>query len=341
MALADHTFSDIILLPHDVGRLKGCPDTDQKLVPIPADCLDEVRALRRALPEEFMRKRVSPLQQSSEQAEVMLDEESRGRSIHIVHEGIHYRAAATLDVSNNVTFFLRRLPKQVPAMEKLGLPPHLVDWLIKPKTLQGLVLITGAQASGKTTTAAALVAARLARWGGHGLTLECPAEMPLGGAWGEFGFCVQTEIGSEHELAKQIECAHRFSSPNVILIGEIRTKVAAAEALRVAMGSSRQVVIATAFGLNLFTALAGLLKGAKEIDGASAAHNLASCLLCVIHQDLKSTESGKILSVPQHLLVPFSTEGGTIRAKIREGHLMSLQDDIHFQNSLTAYPVLP
>ncbi len=333
MSLADHEFSDLLLFPGG-WKLKGCPATGQQLVPVPEDCREEVSAIVRELLLRFVK--IPNPQLTDEPGE--LDGAACSRSIRYRHKGIQYRAAAVQDVTGDYTFFLRRLPDAVPGLETLGLPPHLTDWLLKPETLQGLVLVTGAQASGKSTTAASLAAARLTKWGGHGLTLENPAELPLGRAWGEHGYCIQTEIGSEQELARQIECAHRFSSPNVILIGEIRTKRAAMEALRIAQGSSRQVVIATAFGLNLLTAMGTLLKGACELDGESAAHNLANCLLCVIQQELCLTDGGYVLRVPDFLLCPFTEEGDVIRRKIREGKLNALADDIRQQKNRVAYP---
>ena len=332
MPLADYEFSDLLLFPGG-WKLKGCPATGQQLVPVPEDCREEVSAIVRELLLHFVKKPSLQLTEPSE-----LDGAACSRSIRYSHMRIQYRAAAVQDVNGDYTFFLRRLPESVPDLETVGLPQHLTDWLLKPPTLQGLVLVTGAQASGKSTTAAALAAARLARWGGHGLTLENPAELPLGRAWGEHGYCIQTEIGSELELAQQIERAHRFSSPNVILIGEIRTKRAAMEALRIAQGSNRQVVIATAFGLNLLTALSSLLKGARELDGESASHNLANCLLCVIHQELSLMDGKYTLRVPDFLLCPFSEDGDVVRRKIREGKLQSLMDDIRQQKNRVAYP---
>lgn len=336
MSLAAYEFTDLLLFPGEC-RLKGCPGAGQKLIAVPDDCREEVSRLAQRLPEEFMRKRVDPLVDDG----TLLPESSdgaRGRSIRIEHDGVHYRVAAAQDVNGELSYFLRRLPATVPGLESLGLPEYLLKWLMDPPSMQGLVLISGAQCCGKTTTASALAVSRLTRHGGHGLTMECPAELPLGGKWGEYVFCLQTEINSERELARQIEYAHRFSSPNVILIGEIRTKYAAVEALRIAQGSNKQVVIATIFGLDLLTALSAFLRGAKELDGESAGDRLANCLLCVIHQDLHPTEKGYVLRVPDFLLCPFTDEGDPIRRKLREGTLKALADDIKQQKNRVAYP---
>lgn len=341
MSLAAQEFSDLLLFP-EACYLKGCPGEGQKLIAVPDDCREEIARLVQRLPEEFMRKRVDPLSLDDgilpSEASGPAPEAARGRSIRMEHEGLRYRVAAAQNVNGELSYFLRRLPETVPPLESLGLPDYLLKWLMEPPTMQGLVLISGAQCCGKTTTASSLAVGRLARHGGHGLTLECPAELPVGGAWGEYGFCLQTEINSERELARQIEYAHRFSSPNVILIGEIRTKYAAVEALRIAQGSNRQVVIATVFGLDLLTALGTFLRGAKELDGESAGDKLANCLLCAIHQDLHSTEKGYVLRVPDFLLCPFTEDGDTIRRKIREGTLKALADDIKQQKNRVAYP---
>jgi len=343
--LADHQFSDLLLFPHSQYKFKGCPGTEQKLIPVPDDCLEEVGEILAELPQEFMLKQVNPLPSNSvfvpPGEETISDDPgnaARSRSIRYHHNGVWYRVAATKDVLGELAFFLRRLPATVPDLSVLGLPSYLTDWLLEPESLKGLVLITGAQAVGKSTTAAALTAGRLKKWGGHALTLECPAELPLGGKWGDYGFCVQTEISSEHELARQIECAHRFSSPNVILIGEIRTQYAALEVLRIAQGSSHQVVISTAFGLDMLTALNSLLKGVKEIEGESAGHHLANCLLCVIHQDIQTVEGKRTLRIPQFMMVPFSEEGQSIRSKIRDGRIIQLQDDIREQRNRIIFP---
>ncbi|MEG2005630.1 MAG: type II secretion system protein E, partial [Bilophila sp.] len=149
-------------------------------------------------------------------------------------------------------------------------------------------------------------------------------------------YCFQSEILSEQELAVQIERAHRYASPNLIFIGEIRTRFAALEVLRVALGSSQQLVVATIHGLDIITALERLLNWARELDG-NAAQNLANSLLAVIHQELHLDNGKRVLRIPQFLLVPFSESAKAIRSKIREGQLHSLGDDMREQRNRILY----
>jgi twitching motility protein PilT len=324
--LGDLVFSDLLLLPDGSARLKGCPDSGQQLVPLPGECEGEILDLPKRLMDAFLSMRE-------------LDPATGlrvGRStIRFQHGGVHYRVADFQDVDGGRTWFLRRLPGTVPDLDSLGLPPFLCEWLLMPNQRHGLVLVAGAQASGKTTTASALVAARLRRFGGHGVTFENPAELPLGGSWGEHGHCFQTEIHGEHELAAHIERAHLYASPNVIFIGEIHTKYAAIESLRVALGSRQQLVVATIHGFDVLAALERLINWAQEIDRANACENLANSLLAIILQDLECEE--RLHKVPQCLLLPFPYDGQPtdsltrtkgIRAKLRENQLHPLNDDM-------------
>lgn len=329
MPLSALSFADLLLLPDGSGVLKGTSgfgSDELQLVSVPEDCQSEIDELRQALVEAFMSRKI--LRENGTQ--------ELPSTIRLAHGGVHYRVADMHDVKGQ-TWFLRRLTETVPDLHELGLHRYLLDWILAPEQHQGLLLISGAQASGKTTTASALVAARLAMFGGHAVTFENPAELPLGGRHGEHGYCFQSEILSEQELAVQIERAHRYASPNIIYIGEIRTRFAALEVLRVALGSSQQMVVATIHGLDIITALERLLNWARELDGANAAQNLANSLLAVIHQELHINNEKRVLRIPQFLLVPFAEGSKGLRSKIRDGLLQNLGDDMREQKNRILY----
>lgn len=310
MSLADAFFSDLLLFEDGRAMLKGCPGEGSHLVPVPEDCTDDVRDLPQILINAVLTQHRATLR--------------------IAHAGLKFRVASIQQEAGRV-WFLRRLAEQVPALETLGLRPYLTDWLLSPEQSHGLVLFSGSQASGKTTVASALVARRLTCFGGHAVTFECPAELPLSGPWGTHGHCFQTEIAKEGELAEEIEHAHRYASPDIIFIGEIRTKYAALEALRVAQGSTRQMVVATIHGLNVTTALERLIAWARELDGQGVCHNLANALLAVVHLTLDHTEKGPVLQSPEHLLLPHNSHQDKtlpIRSKLREGEIHTLHNDM-------------
>jgi twitching motility protein PilT len=319
--LKEIPFSDLII-SDGRGTLKGVPRAGRKLVQVDEKITD-VRTI-----EEIAR------------LPDMLNERVSGQyplpAIRFSFGGIVFRACYADDV-NGRTWFLRRIADKIPTMEELRIPFHIMKYLLAPENCRGLVLFSGAQASGKTTLAASLIATRLTKFGGHCVTFESPAEMPLHSEFGDFGRCIQTEIDDEDELPKRIMRAHTYASPDIIFIGEIKTPVSAVESLRVSLGSNRQMVVATLHGITLEAALTRLLNWAGEVDGANAALNLSQSLSSVIHMALTEDERGKIFKIPQFLLIPYSGDFNiSIRNKLREGQINSLGNEIASQKGLIA-----
>lgn len=307
MPLASLEFSDLILLPTGQAVLKGLPGLDRRLQPVSKEDEEEASIIREALSSDKFRNKVT---------------------FRYKHRGRNYRVARYNDIEQGPTLFLRRLPEIVPDIQDLGLVDDVLDWLLSEKQQRGLVLLIGPQASGKTTCAASFIAARLRLFGGHAVSFEIPVEMPLAGPHGEYGWCFQEELESEDELAGHIERSHRYASPNLIYVGEIRGKHAASETLRVALGSAEQIVITTLHGQDIVTAMDRLIGWAREIDGNMAAQNLAHSLLAVIHLELATIDGEKMLRMPEFLLFPFSERAKGMRAKIRDMKWSGLENDI-------------
>ena len=72
-----------------------------------------------------------------------------------------------------ISLALRLLPSHCPQLEQLGAPPVLPELL---KSENGLILVTGATGSGKSTTLAAMVGYLNQHADAHILTLEDPVE---------------------------------------------------------------------------------------------------------------------------------------------------------------------
>ena len=191
--LKDLSFSDLLLMERNLpsSMIKGTPEYGHALVAVEPQLLPELEALGGAIQSAYKDKDPS-------------------LSLRIAHDGIAFRAAVYDDVDAGRIFFLRRLSEHIPPFRFLGLPGRVADWLLEKEHSKGLLLVSGPQASGKTTTAGALIAARLALYGGHGVTFEHPVEMPLAGRHGDHGYCFQGEFASESELPAQIERTHRF-----------------------------------------------------------------------------------------------------------------------------------
>src|SRR5438270_7738638 len=118
----------------------------------------------------------------------------------------------------NFAIVLRRLEANVPTLEGLDLPPILRE-VAKEKT--GLVLVTGATGSGKTTTLAALLNEITETQPVHIVTLEGPIEFVHPKSKATFN---QRELGHDfNNYPTGLRAALR-QAPKVILVGEMRDR---------------------------------------------------------------------------------------------------------------------
>jgi twitching motility protein PilT len=97
------------------------------------------------------------------------------------------------------------------------------------------------------------------------------------------------------------------------------------------------MVVATIHGLDVVAALDRLLTWARELEGEAASRNLENSLLAVIHQDLSSEDGKRRLRCPEFLLVPFKPEFKGIRAKLKDGNLNDLRNDMREQKNRITY----
>lgn len=111
---------------------------------------------------------------------------------------------------------LRVIPKQIPTLDSIGLPPIVEQLLSVGK---GLTLVTGPTGSGKSTTLAAMVDFLNSTKRGHIITIEDPIEFVH-----EYKQCVvtQREVGTDApSFAEALRSSVR-EDPDVILVGEMR-----------------------------------------------------------------------------------------------------------------------
>jgi twitching motility protein PilT len=113
---------------------------------------------------------------------------------------------------------LRRLASEVPTLESLGLPPVLGR---VAEERNGLVLVTGATGSGKSTTLAAILNIINETKAVHVVTLEDPVEFVHPVKQATFN---QRELGTDFDsFANGLRAALR-QAPKVILVGEMRDR---------------------------------------------------------------------------------------------------------------------
>src|ERR1700749_3631515 len=79
-----------------------------------------------------------------------------------------------MSTRGRLRWVMRLLPENIPAIEKLNLPPASMKAFLEAKN--GLFLVCGATGSGKSTTIASLVLERAKRRQEHVITFEDPIE---------------------------------------------------------------------------------------------------------------------------------------------------------------------
>jgi len=123
---------------------------------------------------------------------------------------------------------MRKLQSEIPTVTSLGLPP-IFEEIAREKT--GLVLVTGATGSGKTTTLAAILNEINNNQPVHVVTLEDPIEFVHPTLKATFN---QRELGRDfNNYPNGLRAALR-QAPKVILVGEMRDRATVEVALMAA-----------------------------------------------------------------------------------------------------------
>ncbi len=116
----------------------------------------------------------------------------------------------------SLSLVLRMIPDDIPSFEDLLLPPQVMDLANYPR---GLVLVTGAAGTGKSSTLAAIINHINENRAAHIVTIEDPVEFLHKDNRASIS---QREVGSDtNDFNKALRAALR-QDPDVILVGEMR-----------------------------------------------------------------------------------------------------------------------
>ena len=119
---------------------------------------------------------------------------------------------------NNAGMVLRKIETTIPTMEDLGLPAILKELAM---TKRGLIMFVGATGSGKSSSLASMIGFRNKNSTGHIITIEDPIEFIHHHAG-----CIvtQREVGLDTSSFEMALKNTLRQAPDVILIGEVRTR---------------------------------------------------------------------------------------------------------------------
>ncbi|PWC15800.1 type IV pili twitching motility protein PilT [Brenneria roseae subsp. americana] len=185
---------------------------------------------------------------------------------------------------HGLSIALRLIPSSGFSLDALRAPRILSDLLERK---DGLILVTGATGSGKSTTLAAMIGALNERHPRHVITLEDPIEFIHTSRQ-----CLiqQREIGQHSVSFAQALRAALREDPDVILLGELRDT----ETIRLALTAAEtgHLVFATLHTRGAAQAVDRLVDVFPGEEKAFVRSQLAACLQAVVAQRLLPMASG-------------------------------------------------
>ena len=206
-----------------------------------------------------------------------------------------------------VTMVIRRIPLQIKTFAELQLPAVIAGFAERPR---GLVLVTGATGSGKSTTLATMIDKINTERRGHIITVEDPIEFIH-----RHRNCIinQREVGADTKsFATALKYALR-EDPDVILIGEMRDLETIQAALTIA--ETGHLVFATLHTNSAAEAINRIIDVFPSHQQSQVRAQLAFVLEGIITQVLLPKISGRGRAMAAEVLVVTPA----IRALIRDG----------------------
>jgi twitching motility protein PilT len=310
-ALAAHVESDIFSLLRLLVSWKG-QDLHLSAEAIPAIRLDN-EMKRLTLPpltagqlEEMLVPLLSPAQRREFTEKLELDFaytlEGAGRFRCNL-----YRQRGTL------AFTARYVSDRIPSAVELGLPEYLHEYALKP---QGLILVTGPNGHGKSTTLAYLVEYINRSRKANIVTIEDPIEYTFRHKLSNVN---QREVGADtHSFAEGLKHIFR-QNPDVIVIGELRDR----ESFEIAISAAGtgHLVLATMHSLSATATVDRIIDMFPGDQQAQVRAQVAESLQLVISQRLvrRAGGPGRVLAIEK------LASSNRIKNAIREGKVHQLR----------------
>jgi twitching motility protein PilT len=183
-----------------------------------------------------------------------------------------------------VSIVLRVIPDQTKGAAELGLPP-VIERIAEER--RGLILVTGATGSGKSTTLAAMIDCINSTRGGHIVTIEDPIEFLHRD---KQSFVTQREVDVDtRSFAEALRGALR-QDPDVILVGEMRDRETIETALTAA--ETGHLVFSTLHTLDATETITRIVSSFPSHQQKSVRIQLAGILKAVISMRLVRSAKG-------------------------------------------------
>jgi twitching motility protein PilT len=214
----------------------------------------------------------------------------------------------------SLALVMRIIPSEIPSLEGLGLPPIA----LKLADIQrGLVLVTGATGSGKSTTLAAIIRRVNETRSAHILTIEDPIEFLHKSQKSSVS---QREVGIDtRNFAMGLRSALR-QDPDVVLVGEMRD----AESIDIALKAveTGHVVFSTVHTTDAAKTVNRIVSAFPPEEQRSVRQRLSENLRAIVSQRLLPKADGNGMVLAAEILICT----GTVREVIAERMEGSIRD---------------
>ncbi|MBK1641413.1 type IV pili twitching motility protein PilT [Chromatium okenii] len=219
---------------------------------------------------------------------------------------------------------LRTINATIPTLDELNLPPALKEIVMKKR---GMVLMVGGTGSGKSTSLAAMLGYRNENSYGHIITIEDPVEYvhPHRNC-----LITQREVGVDTENWDAALINTLRQAPDVILIGEIRTRETMEHAIN--FSETGHLCLSTLHANNANQALDRIINLFTEERRSQLLMDLSLNLNAIISQRLlPCTNGGRIAAVEVMINSPliqdliFKGDVGGIKGVMKRSRELGMQ----------------
>ncbi|HET7032225.1 MAG TPA: PilT/PilU family type 4a pilus ATPase [Casimicrobiaceae bacterium] len=193
-----------------------------------------------------------------------------------------------------ISLVVRYVRSDIPSFENLRLPPVLLDLVMEKR---GLIMVTGATGSGKSTTLAAMIDHRNTHRTGHILTIEDPIE---------YLFRHKKSVINQRELnvdtldyPRALANALR-EAPDLIMIGEVRDRETMQQALLHTL--TGHLCLTTLHANNSYHALSRIINMFPYDARSGLLSDLSIGLRAIISQRLVRNKEGVLQPAVEILL---------------------------------------